>query len=313
MAIDDDVYDVSKFARLHPGGSQIIEQFAGRDVSTEFYELHRKDVLAKYERLKVGRLDGAKGLAAEVPGAISAVPFAEMPAFQGQNSPYYRESHRQLLQAVRAFVQTELAPIAESADLAGEKPDLELRQKLGLSGMMAIRMGPGPWLQELKALGIPIPGDVPPEEFDYFHEMLAHQEFARLGRPGFVDSLGTGSAHAVFHFCREDVRRVVGPQPLKGDRWSALSISEPFAGSDVAALRCNAEKTADGKYYLVNGIKKWRTEGMYADYFVIAVRTGHGPKGCRTWSRARDQADQDSLLYMLWHCYGDHEQREGPS
>jgi len=43
----------------------------------------------------------------------------------------------------------------------------------------------------------------------------------------------------------------------------------------VAALRCTAEKTPDGKFYLVNGIKKWITEGMYADYFVTAVRTGH--------------------------------------
>mmetsp|Transcript_100813 Transcript_100813/g.252738 ORF Transcript_100813/g.252738 Transcript_100813/m.252738 type:complete len:520 (-) Transcript_100813:110-1669(-) len=282
MAVDGDVYDVSKFARLHPGGSQIIEQYAGRDVTTEFYELHRKDVLSKYARLRVGRLEGAKSVGTVEPGAISAVPFAEIPAFQGQHSPYYKESHKRLLQAVRAFVQTELEPIAESADLAGDYPDLELRQKLGSSGMLGIQLGPGPWLQALGLLGIKIPGDVAPEEFDYFHEMLVHQEISRLGRPGFIDSLGAGwliSAPAVYAFGSEEVKRTVGPQLLKGDKWSALAISEPFAGSDVAALKCTAQLTPDGKHYIVNGIKKWITEGMYADYFVTAVRTGSSGAG----------------------------------
>jgi len=278
MAVDGHVYDVSKFARLHPGGSQIIEQYAGQDVTGVFFELHRKDVLAKYAKLRVGRLEGAKedGTLGEV-GAISAVPFAEIPAFQGQNSPYYRESHKRLLQAVRSFVQTELEPIAESADLSGEYPDLELRQKLGKSGMFGIRLGPGPWLKALGSLGIKIPGDVAPEDFDYFHEMIAHQEFGRLGRPGFIDSLGAGygiSVPAIFHFGSDEVKRTLGPQLLMGDKHSVLSISEPFAGSDVAALQATAEKTPDGKFYAVNGLKKWITEGMYADYFVTAVRTG---------------------------------------
>jgi len=276
MAVDGGVYDVSKFARLHPGGSQILEQYGGKDATTEFYEMHRKDVLTKYERLKVGTLEGAKASTSAL-GEITKVPFYELPAFQGQNSPYYRDSHKSLVQAVRAFVQTELEPIAEASDLAGDYPELELRQKLGMAGMMAIRMGPGPWLKFVGMLGIKIPGDVQPDDFDYFHEMLTHLEFARLGRPGFVDSLGAGwgiSAPAVFHFCNDDVRKTVGAQLLKGDKWSALAISEPFAGSDVAALRATAEKTPDGKHYIVNGIKKWITEGMYADYFVTAVRTG---------------------------------------
>jgi len=279
MVVDGDVYDVSKFARLHPGGPQILEQYAGLDVTSEFYELHRKDVLAKYAKLKVGRLDTAKEAQAPTPGAISDVPFAEIPAFQGAASPYYKESHRRLLQDVRAFVQKELEPMAEAADLAGDRPDRELQQKMGMAGLMVGRMGPGPWLKEAVELGIKIPGDVPPEEFDYFHEMLVHQEISRLGRPGFIDSLGAGyliSAPAVYAFCSDEVRKVVGPPLLKGDKWSALAISEPFAGSDVAALKCTAQLTPDGRHYIVNGIKKWITEGMYADYFVTAVRTG-GP------------------------------------
>lgn len=280
MAIDGDIYDVSKFAKMHPGGAQILEQFAGHDVTNEFYELHRRDVLTKYERLKVGRLqssDSKKENERLAVGEISSVPFAEVPAFQGQHSPYYKDSHKNLLTSIRKFVQTELEPIAETSDLSGRYPDLELRQKLGMSGALVGRMGPGPWLKEAVNLGIEIPGGVAPDEFDYFHEMLVHQEISRLGRPGFIDSLGAGyliSAPAVFNFASEALKQKICPPLLCADKWSALAISEPFAGSDVAALKCTAEKTPDGKFYIVNGIKKWITEGMYADYFVTAVRTG---------------------------------------
>jgi len=112
--------------------------------------------------------------------------------------------------------------------------------------------------------------------------MIAHQEIARLGHPGFIDSLGAGfliSAPAIFHFGTDSMRRCLGADLLKGEKWSALAISEPFAGSDVAAIKTTAEKTPDGKFYVVNGVKKWITEGAYADYFVTAVRTGGAGAG----------------------------------
>jgi len=53
-----------------------------------------------------------------------------------------------------------------------------------------------------------------------------------------------------------------------------LAITEPSAGSDVAHLKTEAKKTADGKHYIVNGEKKWITNGIWADFFTVAVRTG---------------------------------------
>lgn len=41
----------------------------------------------------------------------------------------------------------------------------------------------------------------------------------------------------------------------------ALAITEPYTGSDVASIRTTAKKTPDGKYYIVNGVKKWITTG----------------------------------------------------
>jgi acyl-CoA dehydrogenase len=46
------------------------------------------------------------------------------------------------------------------------------------------------------------------------------------------------------------------------------------AGSDVAGIQTTAKKSADGKYYVVNGQKKWITNGIWADYCTAAVRTG---------------------------------------
>ena len=110
-----------------------------------------------------------------------------------------------------------------------------------------------------------------------FHEMLAHQEIARIGLPGFIDSTAAGwmiSAPAVFNFGTPEMCREIGHKLLTGDKHSCLAISEPFAGSDVANIRTTAVLSADRTHYVVNGVKKWITEGMYSDYFVTAVRTG---------------------------------------
>lgn len=52
-----------------------------------------------------------------------------------------------------------------------------------------------------------------------------------------------------------------------------LAITEPWAGSDVAAIKTSAVKSECGKYYIVNGMKKWITNGLWSDYFTTAVRT----------------------------------------
>ena len=64
----------------------------------------------------------------------------------------------------------------------------------------------------------------------------------------------------------------------QGKKVICLCISEPYAGSDVASLRCTAERDPTGKFFVVNGEKKWITNGMFADYFTVAVRTGGAGK-----------------------------------
>ena len=70
------------------------------------------------------------------------------------------------------------------------------------------------------------------------------------------------------------MKKRVLPDIVAGEKISALAITEPSGGSDVAALKTIAR--LDGNEYVVNGSKMFITSGMRADYYSVAVRTG-GP------------------------------------
>ncbi|MEY3887881.1 MAG: Acyl-CoA dehydrogenase [Pseudomonadota bacterium] len=62
------------------------------------------------------------------------------------------------------------------------------------------------------------------------------------------------------------------PRVAKGDALAAFALSEPDAGSDVAAMQCSAVETAEG--YRLNGFKTWISNGGIADFYVVFARTG---------------------------------------
>jgi len=98
-----------------------------------------------------------------------------------------------------------------------------------------------------------------------------------IGYPGVVDSLTAGfiiGLPPVVKFGSKELQDRVVPEVLNGNKRICLAITDPDAGSDVAGLTCIAKKSECGKFYIVNGTKKWITNGMFCDYFVTAVRTG---------------------------------------
>ena len=120
---------------------------------------------------------------------------------------------------------------------------------------------------------------VPTEKWDLFHEMLLTDELSRAGSGGFVwnviGGFGIGCPPLV-KFGKKPLLDRILPGILNGDKRICLAITEPAAGSDVANLTCEARLSDDGKHYIVNGEKKWITNGIWCDYFTTAVRTG-GP------------------------------------
>jgi alkylation response protein AidB-like acyl-CoA dehydrogenase len=75
------------------------------------------------------------------------------------------------------------------------------------------------------------------------------------------------------HHGSKELRQRVGGPCARGEAVISLAITEPWAGSDVAALKTSAVKSECGKYYIVSGMKKWITAGTNADYLTTAVVT----------------------------------------
>ncbi|KAL4777285.1 acyl-CoA dehydrogenase/oxidase [Aspergillus nidulans var. acristatus] len=277
--IDHRVYDLTDFLDAHPGGSVVLSQIAGKDATTDFYNLHRHEVLTKYrDSLCIGTIADEKPEVIDpTPDGLSPVPYAEplwlRPGFK---SPYYNESHRRLQKAIREFTSLHVAPEAAEKEKDGTYISQELIDKMAETNVLAMRLGPGKHLHGRKLLG----GVVDGKEFDYLHDLIVAQEMVRVNARGFQDGNMAGmviSLTAVQNWLRnEPLRQKVTEEVLSGKKKMCLAVTEAFAGSDVAGLRTTAEKTPDGKYYIVNGTKKWITNGMYADYFVTACRTSKG-------------------------------------
>ncbi|KAH7138071.1 acyl-CoA dehydrogenase family protein [Dendryphion nanum] len=275
--IDHKVYDLSEFVDAHPGGSVVLEQVAGTDATAAFYNLHRQEVLQKYSSLCIGTLENeTPEVIVPKAGDLSPVPYAEPLWLRPQfKSPYFNESHRALQKKVREFVDLYVTPEARQKEKDGTYISQELIDRMAQNDILGMRLGPGKHLHGKNLFGV-----VKGEQFDYLHDMIQAQEFSRANSRGFQDGNMAGmmiSLTAVLQWMKEsDMKKRVVEEVLSGKEKMCLAITEAFAGSDVAGLRTTAEKTPDGKHYIVRGTKKWITNGMFCNYFVTGCKTDKG-------------------------------------
>jgi len=136
----------------------------------------------------------------------------------------------------------------------------------------------------LRKLGInELPGGLKIEEFDYLHTLIYVDELARTGSMGPSGAVTTGLAFGVpplLKFGSEELQERFIPDLLTGKKRICIAITEPEAGSDVGNIQTTAVRSKDGKHFIVNGQKKWITNGLWSDYASMAVRTGGpGPSG----------------------------------
>ncbi|KXT10857.1 hypothetical protein AC579_1929 [Pseudocercospora musae] len=201
------------------------------------------------------------------------IPYADPSWYQTYHSPYFNETHAALRDEVRRWVEEEIMPNVTEWDEAKKVPDTIYKQ-MGERGYLAGLMGLHHWPTHLTQNKVK---SVPPQKWDLFHEMLLTDELSRTGSGGFVwnviGGFGIGCPPVVRAGKKALVDRIL-PGILNGDKRICLAITEPDAGSDVANLTCEAKLTEDGKHYIVNGEKKWITNGIWSDYFTTAVRTG---------------------------------------
>ena len=277
IIIDDGVYDVTKFAAMHPAGENIIMAGAGKDQTKDFWGLHRGEVLDKFKHLRVGNVEGVKPLARPTWSDVSPIMYAEAPHMRnGWNSPFHKPDLKEFRLAVRRFIEENVKPWADRAEETEEQPSDEFMQMLGREGFLAALLGPGPHLK------IPprLPGGVKPEEFGPWHEAVLLEEWGRLCSYGPMDGVGGGLCIGLtvvmhFHHDRQVAERITR-ETLLGEKRICLAVTEPFAGSDVAGVRLTAARSPDGTHYVLNGVKKWITTSRLTDYIVTLARTG-GP------------------------------------
>ena len=280
VAIDGVVYDVTKFLKVHPAGKGVIIGVAGKDVTSEFYTFHKKEVLAKYgDKLRIGVLDVSAMDSHHEKGDFDIyTPFAESAFTRGWHSPYMNASHTRFRMACRQFLKEHISPHVDELNDRGMDPPAEMIEKLGAAGILACRTGLGT-MKYVKTMGLKLPGGVSPDEFNYFNERIAIDEVYRLGSGGVSDGLGCGMTIGllpVIYFGKRDLKARVAPECISGKKRICLAITEPIAGSDVASIHTKAVLNEAKTHYIVNGMKKWITGGYPASYYTTAVRTG-GP------------------------------------
>ncbi|KAJ7931449.1 acyl-CoA dehydrogenase/oxidase [Mycena leptocephala] len=261
VIIDSRVFDLSSFASLHPGGLAVLldPEIAGQDATESFYALHRAEVLDRYAGLQIGTLEGGQ------PEIKSHCPYAEPTWLSpGYHSPYYKEHHHRFQAAVRKFVEEVVFPDAQARERGGGRPSQKILDDMARLNITAMRVGPGKHLQ----------GRVLMDGFDPFHELILNQELARLHARGYSDGLVSLGLPPVINFGQPALRDRIVEGALSGKKPICLAVTEAFAGSDVQGVRCRATRTEDG--WIVNGTKKWITNGTWAIFFVVACKADNG-------------------------------------
>ncbi|KAI1350083.1 putative acyl-CoA dehydrogenase [Xylaria sp. FL0043] len=205
------------------------------------------------------------------------VPFSEPSWLMGLPSAHYTDSHYKFQRAIRPFIQKHLLDRAIEWDKAETVPDHVFRDFAKANMLVPALPAPLP-VAWLKRLGIhELPGGLKVEDFDYMHSLIFADEMARSGLAGPPGSLTTGFAFGIppiLKFGDKQLQERVLPDLLTGRKRCCIAITEPDAGSDVANITTTAVKSSCGKFYIVNGTKKWITNGIWSEYATMAVRTG---------------------------------------
>ncbi len=202
--------------------------------------------------------------------------------------PALTEEHEAFRETMRRFVAKEIAPHATEWDEAGEFPR-EMYRKAAQAGL----------------LGVGFPEEYGGTPADLLMHVVLSEEVALGGSGGVHASLFSHSIGAppIANAGSEEMKRRVLPAIIAGEKISALAITEPSGGSDVARLLTSAK--LEGGEYVVNGEKTFITSGMRADYYTVAVRTGGpGAAGVSLLLIERDRPGftRFELKKMGWWC-----------
>ncbi|RKE19834.1 acyl-CoA dehydrogenase family protein [Streptomyces sp. TLI_171] len=185
----------------------------------------------------------------------------------------YNEDHEAFRETIRDFIANEVVPVYESWEEAGHPPR-DFYRKLGELGVYGIEVP-----EEYGGAG----------ETGFKYQAVIYEETARAGVTFGSSGVHTGLVLPyLMEYATEEQKQRWLPGFVSGDIMTAIAMTEPGAGSDLAGIATTAKLSADGTHYVLNGAKTFITGGVLADLVLVVCRTA-----------AYDPADRRAGLSIL--------------
>lgn len=170
---------------------------------------------------------------------------------------YFTEEHHLFRESLQGFLKKEVVPHIEKWEKTGTI-DRFIWKKFGEMGYFGIS-----YPEEYGGMGL-----------DRFYMVIFLEELQKINSGGFAAAMWAHAYLAMTHLNAEASERIKNTylkESIEGKKIGCLCISEPFAGSDVAAMRTTA--TLKDNHYIINGSKIFITNGVYSDYLIVAAKT----------------------------------------
>ena len=172
------------------------------------------------------------------------------------------QEHEELYRSLKRFIDREINPHVDAWEEAQAFPAHELFRKLGQAGF----------------LGVAKPVEYGGMGLDYSYALVMAEALGHIDCGAIPMAIGVHTDMATPALARHGTdaakRDFLAPS-ISGEYVACLGVSEPGAGSDVAAIRTTA-RAVEGDY-VINGSKMWITNGAQADWICLLANTGDGP------------------------------------
>lgn len=170
----------------------------------------------------------------------------------------FTDEHAAFREVVRRYVTERVNPSIDDWEAAGEMPLHELFVEMA----------------ELGFLGLTYDERWGGQGVDHLFTLVLAEEFGRCDHGSLPMALGvhTDMATPSLHqFGSDELRETYLASAMRGEMVSAIAVTEPEAGSDVAGIRTRAER--DGDHWVISGSKMYITNGLQADWLCLLART----------------------------------------
>ena len=176
------------------------------------------------------------------------------------------KKHEMARQLFKEFAENEVKPLAQEVDETEHFPEETVAK-----------------MQKLGFMGIPVPKEYGGQGCDPLTYIMCVEELSKVcGTTGVIVSAHSSlCADPIMTYGTEEQKQKYLRPLVDGSKIGCFGLTEPGAGTDAAGVKTTADKTEDGKYYVLNGTKVFITNAGYADIYVVIAMTdkSKGNKG----------------------------------